>query len=146
MVTQTHSTKPVSAKSIRRSYILVDLSGQVLGRVAPTIAKILEGKHKVNYVPYNDMGDYVVAINAKNIVVTGKKDQTKTYTRFSGYPGGLKRISYNTLMKENPAKVIAHAVSGMLPKNKLRDSRMRRLCVYPDSDHPYKNAVILEKL
>ncbi len=141
MTTQTHSTKPVSSKDVERKYILIDLSGQILGRIAPTIAKILQGKHKVNYVSYNDMGDYVVAINAKKIVVTGKKDQTKVYTRFSGYPGGLKRISYNTLKKENPTRIIMHAVSGMLPKNKHRDDRMRRLIVFPDADHQYGDKI-----
>ncbi len=139
MTTLTHSTKPVKEKDIKRQWILIDLSGKVVGRIAPTIATILQGKNKVNYVPYLDMGDYIVAINARKSVVTGKKSETKEYTRYSGYPGGLKKVSYKALMEKNPAEIIKHAVSGMLPKNKLRDQRLKRLYIFADENHPYKN-------
>lgn len=137
MVAPTHSTKSVKGDEIKREWVLIDLSGKVVGRIAPYIATLLQGKHKANYVPYLDMGDYVVAINAKKLVITGKKAQTKTYTRYSGYPGGLKKIPYKTLLDKKPGDIIKHAVSGMLPKNKLRDQRMKRLFVYADDKHPH---------
>jgi len=137
MSSLTYSTKPVKEKDIKREWVLIDLAGKVVGRVAPMIATILQVKNKVNYVPYLDMGDYVVAINAKKVVITGKKSETKEYTRYSGYPGGLKKVLYKTLMEKNPAEIIKHAVSGMLPKNKLRGQRLKRLYVFADEKHPY---------
>lgn len=139
MVGGTHSTKSIKGSEIKRGWTLIDLSGKVVGRIAPMIATLLQGKHKVNYVPYLDMGDNVVAINAKKVVITGRKAQTKEYTRYSGYPGGLKKISYQTMMEKNPAEIIKRAVSGMLPKNKLRDQRLKRLFVFADEKHPYKD-------
>lgn len=138
MTSPTHSTKSIKGSEIKRDWILIDLSGKVVGRIAPTIASLLQGKHKVNYVPYLDMGDTVVAINAKKIVITGRKSETKEYTRYSGYPGGLRKVSYQTMMEKNPAEIIKRAVSGMLPKNKLRDQRLKRLFVFADENHPYK--------
>lgn len=145
MPTLTHSTKPVKEKDIKRGWVLVDLEGKVVGRTASIIATVLQGKNKVNYAPYLDMGDYVVAINAKKAVVTGKKSETKQYTRYSGYPGGLKRIAYKTLMEKKPAEIIRHAVSGMLPKNRLRDQRMKRLFVFADDKHPYEEKFTTKK-
>jgi large subunit ribosomal protein L13 len=139
MVTFTQSTKPVSVSDIKRSWHLVDVKEEVLGRIAPHIAKLLQGKHKVNYVSYLDSGDYVVVINAAKVKLTGKKAKTKKYSRYSGYPGGLKQISFQKLLKENPSEVIKHAVSGMLPKNKLRDQRLKRLFVFPDEKHSYQD-------
>lgn len=137
MVTGTHSTKSVKEKDIKRNWTLIDLSGKVVGRIAPLISTLLQGKHKVDYVSYLDMGDNVVAINAGEVVITGRKAQTKEYTRYSGYPGGLKKVSYQTMMEKNPTEIIKRAVSGMLPKNKLRDQRLKRLYVYADNKHPY---------
>ncbi len=139
MVSPTHSTQSIKGDEVKRKWILIDLSGKVVGRIAPHIATLLQGKHKVNYVPYLDMGDNVVAINAKKIVITGKKAQTKTYSRYSGYPGGLKTVSYKTLLDKKPGDIIKNAVSGMLPKNKLRDQRMKRFFVYADDKHPYES-------
>jgi len=139
MVNLTLSTKPIKEKEIKREWVFIDLSGKTLGRIVPSIAHILQGKNKTNYVPYLDMGDYIVAVNAKKIVVTGKKSQTKIYSQYSGYPGGLKQISYEILMKKNPTEIIYKAVSGMLPKNKLRDQRLKRLFVFADDNHPYEN-------
>jgi large subunit ribosomal protein L13 len=137
MTTLTHATKPVKEKEIKREWKLIDLSGKIVGRIAPTIATMLQGKNKVNYVSYLDMGDIVVAINAKKAIISGKKSQTKQYTRFSGYPGGLKRISYQTMLEKHPTEIIKHAVSGMLPKNKLRNLRLKRLYIFADDKHPY---------
>jgi len=141
MVALTTSTKPVSAKDIRRKWLEIDVAGKILGRIAPKIALFLQGKHKVNYVPYLDMGDYVVVINANKIRVTGNKLEQKNYTRYSGYPGGLKKINLKKLLEKKPEEVIRHAVWGMLPKNKLRKKRITRLYVFVDGDHPYKDKV-----
>lgn len=141
MTNPTHSTKSIKGNEIKRDWILVDLSGKVVGRIAPTIATLLQGKHKVNYVPYLDMGDTVVAINAKKVVITGKKAQTKEYTRYSGYPGGLRKVSYQTMLDKNPTEIIRRAVSGMLPKNKLRDQRLKRFFIFADENHPYKDRI-----
>lgn len=145
MITYTQATKAVSASEIKREWHLVDVEGKILGRIAPYIATLLQGKHKVNYVPYLDNGDYVVVINAAKIRLTGKKFKTKKYTRYSGYPGGLKQFSFQELIKTNPAEVIKRAVSGMLPKNKLRDQRLKRLFVFADDKHPYGDKVLNSK-
>ncbi len=135
----TKQTKPVKEKEIVRNWHLIDVSGQVLGRVAGKISRLLQGKHKINYVPYLDSGDYIVVINAKKIKVTGRKEKNKVYTRYSGYPGGLKTISYEKMLKQKPEEIIRHAVSGMLPKNKLRDQRLARLFIFPDKDHKFND-------
>jgi len=137
MVNLTVSTKPVKAKEIKREWHLIDASSKILGRLAPEIVKLLQGKHKRNYVPYLDMGDYVVVINAKKLVVSGKKANQKIYTRYSGYPGGLKEISFSKLLEEKPEEIVKRAVSGMLPKNKLRKKRLARLYVFADENHPF---------
>lgn len=139
MVTLTHTTKPVKEKDIERGWHLVDLKDEVLGRITPKISQYLQGKQKVDYASYLDMGDYVVAVNARQVRITGKKSSQKVYTRYSGYPGGLKKTTFADLLKKKPEEIIRHAVSGMLPKNKLRDRRMARLYVYPDLNHPYKD-------
>ncbi len=141
MVNLTQSTKSVSLYDINRKWYLVDVSNKILGRIVPEIVKLLQGKHKVNYVPYLDMGDYVVVINAAKVKLTGKKEKVKTYTRYSGYPGGLKKINFQRLLKENPTEIIKHAVSGMLPKNKLRKARLKRLFVFADDKHPYGDKI-----
>lgn len=133
----THSTKPVSEKDIKRLWHLVDLSGAILGRTAPQIAKFLQGKHKATFSQNIDSGDYVVVVNAQKVEMTGKKMKSKTYTYYSGYPGGLKIKSFETLRSKNPSELIRHVVSGMLPKNKLRDQRLSRLFVFADDKHPY---------
>jgi LSU ribosomal protein L13P len=137
MVNLTISTKPVKAKEIKRDWHLIDASSKILGRLAPEIVKVLQGKHKRNYVPYLDMGDYVVVVNAKKVIVSGKKANQKIYTRYSGYPGGLKEISFNKLLEEKPEEIVKRAVSGMLPKNKLRKKRLARLYVFADENHPF---------
>ncbi len=139
MITLTHATKPVRGSEIKRIWHLVDANGQVLGRLTPGIAKFLQGKHKTNYVPYIDSGDYVVVINAAKVRLTGRKDQVKEYTRYSGYPGGLKKVGFEEMLAEKPAEVIKHAVSGMLPKNKLRDQRLARLYIFADEKNPYSD-------
>ena len=126
-------------KDIKREWHLIDAKGQVLGRLSTKIATLLMGKHKPTYSSHMDMGDCVVVINAKGIILTGKKMKDKTYKGHSGYPGGFKEVSITKLMDENPKKIIEIAVSGMLPDNRLKSPRMRRLKVFADSKHNYDN-------
>lgn len=128
---KTYSPK---SSEIQRQWQLVDAAGLSLGRLATRITIWLTGKHKATFASHLDMGDNVVVINAAKIVVTGNKAQTKVYYRHSGYPGGLKVTSF---AQAKPEDIIKHAVSGMLPKNKLRDPRLLRLHIYPSEIHPY---------
>lgn len=130
-------TYQLTPRELKREWHLIDAKGKVLGRLATEIVKLLVGKNKVNYTPHIDMGDYVVVINAKHIVLTGKKSEEKVYFRHSGYPGGLKKINVSKLIQEAPEKVIEHAVSGMLPDNKLKAKRLRRLKIFADEKHPF---------
>lgn len=141
MAIVTQSTKPVSAKTIQRKWHIIDLKGQILGRAANEIAELLIGKSKVNFVPYLDMGDFVVVTNAKEVKVTGRKMNDKMYQSFSGYPDGLKEIPLKRMMENQPEDVIRNAVSGMLPKNKLRKLRLARLFIFKDEKHPYQENV-----
>lgn len=130
-------TTVTKAKHITRAWHLVNLKGQILGRVATNIAQKLIGKSKPNFSPHLDNGDYVVAVNAADIKVTGKKLDQKIYFRHSGYPGGAKQRTLKQQLDRDPKKVIELAVSGMLPKNKLRQPRLRRLKVFTGSEHSY---------
>jgi len=132
------STYFPKAGEIQKKWFVVDASGQVLGRLATEVAKVLTGKSKPVYTPYEDVGDFVVVVNAEKISVTGSKESDKVYRRHTGYPGGLKTISYSDLQKKNPEKVILEAVSGMLPKNKLRSVYLKKLKIYAGTDHPHQ--------
>ncbi len=132
-------TKPTKQNNIQRSWHLFNISGKILGRVASGIAIALRGKAKPYYVHNLDCGDYVVVINAKDIKVTGGKEEKKIYTRFSGYPGGLRKEQYKEVIANHPERVIRTAVSGMLPGNKLKSRLLKRLYIYKDSEHPYKD-------
>jgi large subunit ribosomal protein L13 len=128
-------------KDLKRSWHIVDVKGKILGRIASEIAVKLMGKGKPNFVRHLDMGDHVVVVNSKDVKVTGKKEKTKLYGRYSGYPGGLKQKALWQLRQENPNEIIRHAVWGMLPVNKLRSRLMRRLYIFPDENHPYENKI-----
>ena len=132
------STNSVSAKSIQRSWHLVDAKNQTLGRLAGNVAKTLMGKNKVNYVPYLDMGDFVVITNASQIKVTGRKAEQKNYYNHSGYPGGLRTRSFTKVLETNPQEILKRAIKGMLPNNKLRSKMLKKLFVFASTDHPYK--------
>ncbi len=132
-------TKSVKAKEIKRIWHLVDAQGKILGRLATQISGILIGKNKINYSPNLDCGDYIVLINAAGVEVTGRKRKQKLYRRHSGYPGGFKEITFEKQMERDPKKIIRYAVSGMLPKNKLRDRRLSRLKIFIDNKHPYED-------
>lgn len=128
-----------SIKDIKREWHLFDAKGEILGRLATRIAQLLMGKKKLYFVRNLDCGDYVVVINASEVAVTGKKEKRKLYIRHSGYPGGLKVTPLEKMRAEHPERIIIHAVSGMLPQNKLRDRMLKRLFVFAAEEHPYKD-------
>lgn len=140
--------KTISEKTadVERKWYVVDLNARVVGRVATRIATILRGKHKPNFTPHVDTGDFVIAINADKIRFTGAKLQDKYYRRYSGYPGGLTEISAGDLLEKTPEDVIRFAVRGMLPKNTLGRQLLRKLKVYAGPDHPHaaQNPEVLE--
>ena len=140
--------KTFSAKSdeVDRKWYLIDATGKTLGRLAADIASRLRGKHKVEYTPHVDTGDYIVVINAEKIRVTGNKLQDKKYYRYTGYIGNLKSISLEKLLKEKPEKVIQKAVKGMLPRNPLGRKMFSKLKVFsgPDHDHAAQQPIPLE--
>ncbi len=138
----THSTKPTKEKQINRNWHLIDVSGKVLGRMAPQIVRIVSGKNKTDYVPNLDIGDHVVVTNASKVIVTGKKALSKEYTNYSGYPGGLRKINFADLLKKDSREIIKRAVSGMLPKNKFRSDRLNRVHVFPNAEHSFKDKFI----
>ncbi|MCD6451828.1 MAG: 50S ribosomal protein L13 [Acidobacteria bacterium] len=123
---------------IEKKWYLIDAEGKALGRLASTIATILMGKNKPSYTPFIDMGDYVVVINAEKVKLTGNKLNKKVYRRHSGYPGGLKEILAKDLLAKSPEKLIRLAVWGMLPKNKLRKVRIKKLKIYAGGSHPHQ--------
>ncbi|MBW1853414.1 MAG: 50S ribosomal protein L13 [Deltaproteobacteria bacterium] len=123
---------------VERSWYIIDAENKVLGKVATKIAVILRGKHKPVFTPHVDTGDFVVVINAKKVHLTGKKLANKMYYRHTGYPGGLKSMSAEEMLKKKPVNIIKLAVRGMLPKNKLGRKQLTKLKVYSGSDHPHK--------
>jgi large subunit ribosomal protein L13 len=124
-------------EDVKRDWFLVDAEGKTLGRLASEIARILMGKHKPTYTPHVDGGDFVVVVNAEKVRVTGKKLEKKIYYRHTGYMGHLKETKLKDMLKEKPEEVIRLAVRGMLPKNRLRKHRMKRLKVYAGPSHPH---------
>jgi len=134
-------TTVTQGNTFDRKWHLVDLQGKTLGRICVEMASILQGKNKVDYSPNRDAGDYVIAINAKDIQVTGNKLKEKIYYHHTGYAGHLREFTLGQLMKSDPRKVIHHGVLGMLPKNKLRRPRMTRLKIFVSSEHPYNDKI-----
>lgn len=132
-----HATPSTKASDIQRSWHHVDMKGKILGRNATIIAGYLMGKTKAYYVGYLDCGDHVVVTNAALAEVTGKKEKSKLYDHFSGYPGGLKQKNLALVRSENPTRIVEEAVAGMLPKNKLRASMLKRLYIYAGDKHPH---------
>ena len=124
-------------KDINREWYLVNAEDQVLGRLAARIAHRLRGKHKPEFAPHMDNGDFIVVVNCEKIRVTGSKPAQKMYYRHSGYVGGLKAISFEKLLAAKPHLVLMHAVKGMLPKNRLGRAMLKKLRVYAGSEHPH---------
>ena len=131
---KTYSQK---SSEIKREWWLIDASTMPLGKLAVVIADKLMGKSKVTYTPHIDNGDYVVVINAKNLVVTGDKMLQKKYYRHSGYPGGIKELRLEEVIEKDATRAIREAVKGMLPKNKLAAERMKRLRVFEGAEHTH---------
>ena len=131
---KTFTAKP---ETVKREWFVVDAAGQTLGRLATEIATRLRGKHKPEYTPHVDTGDYIVVINAEKVNVTGKKTTDKIYHSHTGYPGGLKSISFEKLIDKAPERVIQGAVKGMLPRNPLGRAMFKKLKVYAGNEHPH---------
>ncbi|MGM0633326.1 MAG: 50S ribosomal protein L13 [Pseudomonadota bacterium] len=131
---KTFSAKPQTAEN---NWLLVDAEDQTLGRMAAEIATRLRGKHKPEYTPHVDTGDYVVVVNADKVKVTGRKAKDKMYYAHSGFPGGLKEASFEKMMEKSPERVIRLAVKGMLPRTPLGRAMFRKLKVYPGAEHPH---------
>lgn len=135
------ATNKFSAKDITRSWHLIDAKGKVLGRVSTKAARILMGKNKPQYVPYLDLGDNVVVINAAKVKVTGKKETEKKYIKYSGFPGGLRVQRLKEVRGSKPEMIITHAISGMLPKTKLGRQMIKKLHVFAGSEHHFGKQV-----
>jgi large subunit ribosomal protein L13 len=131
---KTFSAKPEQS---RHAWCVVDAQGKVLGRLAATIAARLRGKHKPEYTPHVDTGDYVIVVNAAKIRVTGRKAEKKKYYRHTGYPGGIKEITFGKLHAAHPERVLQRAVKGMLPRGPLGYAMLKKLKVYPGGEHPH---------
>ena len=131
---KTYSAKPLE---VERKWYLLDAEGQTLGRLAVLAANLLRGKHKPQYTPNVDTGDFVIIINAEKISVTGKKETGKIYYHHTGYPGGLKSASFKELMEKDPTKALEKAIKGMLPHNTLGQDQFNKLKVYAGSEHPH---------
>ena len=131
-------TYVANANDRERNWLVVDATGQTLGRLATQIADTLRGKRKPTYTPHVDTGDFVVVINAEKIAVTGNKRADKMYYRHSGYPGGLKTRTLNDMLERRPEEVLRLAVKGMLPRNRLARKQLTKLKIYAGSEHPHQ--------
>ena len=131
--------KTFSAKNetVKRDWYVINAEGRTLGRLATEIARRLKGKHKAEYTPHVDTGDYIVIVNAEKVRVTGKKSTDKMYYRHTGFPGGIKEMSFEKLIDHKPEKVIELAVKGMMPRNPLGRAMLSKLKVYAGSEHPH---------
>ena len=130
-------TARVSAGDVRREWFVVDAADQVLGRLATRVARVLSGKHRRNYVPYLDMGDFVVVTNAEKVRLTGAKLDVKMYRRHTGFPGGLREITAEKRLAKEPDRLVEDTIWGMLPKGSLGRQMYRKLKVYAGKDHPH---------
>ncbi|MCK4321634.1 50S ribosomal protein L13 [candidate division WOR-3 bacterium] len=131
-------TYSLKKENVYRDWWVIDVKDKPLGRVASRIASILRGKHKVDFTPHVDNGDFVIVLNASKIMLTGKKEEQKVYRTHSGYIGNLKEVSFLKKKEKNPEGIIIHAVSGMLPKNKLGRKMVKKLKVYRGEKHPHQ--------
>ena len=123
---------------VERKWYVVDAEGKTLGRMASEVAAILRGKNKPTFTPHVDCGDYVIVINAEKVAVTGKKRQEKIYKRHTGYPGGLRELTFEQLMEKHPEEVVKHAVKGMMPTGKLGRQMYKKLKVYAGPEHNHQ--------
>jgi len=131
---KTYSAKP---ETVKRDWFVVDATNLTLGRLAVEIARRLRGKHKPEFTPHVDTGDYIVVVNAEKVRVTGNKAKDKIYYSHTGFPGGLREISFEKLIDKAPERAIQHAVKGMLPRGPLGRAMFRKLKVYAGNEHPH---------
>ncbi len=134
---QEKITRFVKTEEADRKWYVVDATDQVLGRLATKVASVIRGKHKPSFTPNMDTGDFVVIVNADKVKMTGKRELLKTYFRHSGYPGGVKLLTYQQMKEKHPERIVEFAVKGMLPKNKLGRKLGLKLKVYVGADHPH---------
>ena len=130
-------TFSAKAETVKRDWLIVDANGKTLGRLCSEVARRLRGKHKPEFTPHVDTGDFIVVVNAEKIHVTGDKLAQKTYWRHSGYPGGIKSRTLGEMLERRPEEVIRKAVKGMLPRNRLARQQLTKLKVYAGPDHPH---------
>ena len=130
-------TRSIRSQDVRHDWLIVDAADRTLGRIATEIAHRLRGKHKVEFTPHVDTGDYIIVVNAEKVRVTGNKTTDKMYYRHTGYPGGIKSISFEHLRDSHPERIIERAVKGMLPRNSLGRAMFRKLKVYAGAEHPH---------
>jgi len=135
----------VKPQTVERKWFLIDAEGKVMGRVAAKIASILRGKEKAIFTPNQEIGDYVVVINAEKIAITGRKAEQKEYHRHTGYPGGLKTVNFEKLIEKHPVSPLELAIKGMLPKGPLGRKLLKNVKIYSGADHPHA-AQNLEKI
>lgn len=138
MNTQSYKTVMANDATVKKEWVVIDATDQVLGRLSGQVAKILRGKHKPSYTPHVDCGDNVIIINADKVRLTGRKLTEKEYVRHTGYPGGQRFSTPKEMLQRKPIWVIEHAVKGMLPKNRLGAEMFRNLYVYAGSEHPHE--------
>ena len=131
------TTVSMRDQDVERSWWVIDAENQTLGRLATEIARRLRGKHKPEYTPHVDTGDYIIVINAEKVRVTGNKENDKLYWRHSGYPGGIRKTNVATMRETHPERIIEKAVKGMLPRNPLGRAMYRKLKVYAGAEHPH---------
>ena len=134
MINGSFIAKP---QEVERKWYVIDAEGKTLGRLATEAASILRGKRKTIFTPHVDTGDYVIVINAEKVEVTGKKRKDKIYKRHTGYPGGLKEVTFEKLQAKNPEEIIRHAVKGMMPNGRLGRAMYKKLNVYAGAEHPH---------
>lgn len=138
MNTLSYKTVSANAATVKKEWVLIDATDQVVGRLASRVALILRGKHKPYYTPHVDCGDNVIIINAEKIRFTGRKLSDKLYYRYTGFPGGKRTSTPKELLQRKPTAVLEHAIRGMLPKNRLGDAIYRNLHVYAGPEHPHQ--------
>ena len=132
------STFMAKKGEVERKWYILDAAGKPLGRVAAQAAVLLRGKHKPTFTPHVDCGDYVIVINAEKVAVTGKKRQEKIYKRHTGYPGGLRELTFEQLLEKHPEEVVKHAIKGMMPTGKLGRQMYKKLKVYAGPEHKHE--------
>lgn len=138
MNTLSYKTVSANRATVKKDWVLIDAEGQILGRLATTVANILRGKHKTYFTPHVDCGDNIVVINAEKVELSGTKWSDKEYVRHTGYPGGQRFTTADEMLEKHPIRLIEHAVKGMLPRNRLGRAIFKNMHVYAGSEHPHE--------